>query len=526
MRPALLSLLVAAAAAAAARPALGAMGALQPDTTVLDGCAQPLAPGANNTDCEDAGATPDAASCAALCDARGRCSAVTWHDAQQGAWAGHCAMRKDNVTVFRDCGAGCGHTSAAKTGGWVPPPPPPRLAWPPSAAGWTGFVKPMWFGANASGLDSDETLALMARHAVAGYGWQQGHPGGGSPGREDALLAAAATHARDFFSRTNASTVLFVYRQIQVCCSMFSQCFYANEAPECAPFWLVDASDPSTRCTTSQPWGTSDSIWDFRAKGATDWFVSNFIGELTSESALTNAGGAPGAVFFDECDQNYCGYHGSACNFDHFTPADLASQQAASNAMLARTAATLNAANIIPIFSLDNRINASGAGLPGAVSPCAMPEDSAIEALSESTWVRFYENWPSTFWRPDNADLHAAMIANALLETAAGVPVILHSGGGCPAANRTIVRPGPLGGDVEFAIATYLIVADAGTTLSLSDDWFDHNFCWRPELDVDVGAPLGPALRTGSHSWTRNFTRANVAVDVSAGRNGAVDLLA
>lgn len=41
-----------------------------------------------------------------------------------------------------------------------------------------------------------------------------------------------------------------------------------------------------------------------------------------------------------------------------------------------------------------------------------------------------------------------------------------------------------------------------------------------------MGSPLGPAVRTSPHSWYRNFTRANVAVDVSSGNNGAVNLLA
>jgi hypothetical protein len=41
-----------------------------------------------------------------------------------------------------------------------------------------------------------------------------------------------------------------------------------------------------------------------------------------------------------------------------------------------------------------------------------------------------------------------------------------------------------------------------------------------------MGSPLGPATRTGLHSWTRNFTRANVAVDVSSGNSGVIDLLA
>lgn len=42
------------------------------------------------------------------------------------------------------------------------------VSWPASAEGYTGKVKPFWFGANASGLDSDETLALIAKHTVGG----------------------------------------------------------------------------------------------------------------------------------------------------------------------------------------------------------------------------------------------------------------------------------------------------------------------------------------------------------------------
>lgn len=48
--------------------------------------------------------------------------------------------------------------------------------WPLSNAGYSSTLKTFWFGANASlgGLDSEETLALMAKHSVAGYGWQTG----------------------------------------------------------------------------------------------------------------------------------------------------------------------------------------------------------------------------------------------------------------------------------------------------------------------------------------------------------------
>ena len=50
-------------------------------------------------------------------------------------------------------------------------------AWYPAAQGWTGKIKPFWFGANHTGLDSEATLALMSKHSVAGYGWQTGGAG-------------------------------------------------------------------------------------------------------------------------------------------------------------------------------------------------------------------------------------------------------------------------------------------------------------------------------------------------------------
>ena len=393
--------------------------------------------------------------------------------------------------------------------------------WPPAVKGFQGKIQAFWFGANASGLDSPETLELLARHAVAGYGWQQGHTGGGRVGRGEALLAAAATHARDYFDTLPAGApapALFIYRQVQVALGLFAQTALASDES----FFLHDAS--GRLCTAAQPWGTQDMYWNFSSAGAAQYWLDSVVGELTSESALLGGGGA---VFFDEVDQGTCGYRGGSCDFGAFAGENPA-LQAASNAVLSRTVRTLNAAGITPILSLDNRLAASAASLPPSLAtPCALPEDALLDALSGAAWVRFYENWPQSFWVPGGPDLAAAMVANALLETAAGVPVVLHAGGACPAPPRQITRPGRLGGDIEAAVATYLLVAGpTGATLSISDDWYDASFCWRPDFDVDFGAPLAPAVRTGTHSWVRTFARANVTVDVASGGESTVFLLA
>lgn len=115
-------------------------------------------------------------------------------------------QRKDGVWMPRTCGDECDHTSANKTAGWLPQ----RIPWPPAVVGYTGFIKPFWFGANSSGLDCPETLALIGRHSVAGYGWQQG--GGGVVGTGEVQLAAASTHVADYLASIGNpnSTVLFV----------------------------------------------------------------------------------------------------------------------------------------------------------------------------------------------------------------------------------------------------------------------------------------------------------------------------
>jgi hypothetical protein len=504
------------AAALLAAAVAQSMGPLQSDTTALTvgdgGCVD--APGDSNAICTDAGVLPDAAACSSACDALQCCSAMTWHGPPTGAWAGHCVLRKDGVWAPQVNAAD--HTAANKTGGWVPYTVP----WGPATKGYTSRVKTFWFGANTSGVDSAAQSALEGAFDVAGFGWQTGHTGGGV-GRGEAWQTAATTHLRDALEESGNpnGTVIFQYRQVQVALRLFAACALAAADPANDAFWLHDVKTGAL-CTAGQPWGTSDPYWNFTDPGAVAWWLGAVVGSLTSDASLTAGGGA---VFFDEVDQGTCGYRAGSCDFGQF---DAAALQASSNAMLASMVAALNAASIVPILSLDNRILTSGTGLPGAAPPCALPEDEVLVSLAGKTWARFYENWPGSFWVPGGPDLDAAMVANAILEGQAGVSTVLHTGGACPAPPRTVIRPGPLGGDIEFAIASYLVVQSAGTTLSISNDWYDESFCWRPDFDVDFGLPEGPAVRTGSHSWTRAYSRSNATVDLSAGRSGRVYLLA
>lgn len=384
-----------------------------------------------------------------------------------------------------------------------------------------------------SGLDSADTLALIAKHRVGVYGWQQG-TGGLVPGQNlgdgDAYLSSAATHLSDYLDALPGQaganrTLVGVYRQIQVALRLFAAPRAAADNPALASYWMRGGgAGAGPLCVVDQPWGTADPYWNFSAAGAADYWVEEVVGQVAAEAAA-----GVRAVFFDEADQNFCSYWSVAQqNCGALPLGALAPMQAANNGVLARTAAALNAAGIIPIFSMLNRLAASGAGDPGGPPmPCALPEDATLAALAPSTFARFYENFPFSWWSvdPQGAGNAAAFVANAILEGAAGVPLVLHfDTPSCPAAARNITRPGRLGGDIEGQLALFLIVQTQQTVFSCSGNWYDADFCWRAEFDVAYGSPLGPALRTGAHSWTRNFTSSFVSVDVSTGV-GTVELL-
>jgi hypothetical protein len=495
----------------------GALGAEMtgpfPSVTVLNSpnCNLP-GPNGSSAICTVNGTLPSAAACAGACNVSTACTGYTWHDSTMGEWAFACVFRTDGA--WEPLTGATGHYSGQKLG-------ESQVAWPIR----DGFVSlpVMWFGANTSGLDSAATLALIAKHRVGGYGWQQG-TGNLSPadnlGRGEVHLVAAATHLSDYLTATGANrTLTFVYRQLQVALRLFATNELAADDPANDAFWLHDPASGAL-CQAGQPWGTSDPFWNFSNPDALASWVANAVAEMASEAPA-----GVQAVFIDETDQAYCGYWDSAQGGCASQPAAVqAGLQAANNVMLTQMTAALNDAGVIPLYSSDNRLNASSAGL-NTGPPCRLPLDDTLTALDGLVWARFYENWPQTFWASDGADTQAAMIQNAILTGAAGVPQLMHAPTGtCPDPGRNITRPGRLGGELEFYLATFLVAQSAGDVFSASTNWYDFSFCWHPEYDEAYGAPLGPAVRTSPYAWYRNFTACNVEVDVSTAY-GAVFLL-
>jgi hypothetical protein len=493
-----------------------------PSCTILNfpNCALPdPTPGTSDEFCTVNSTLPSAELCAAACLASASCTSYTWHadDPVNGPWALACVFRLDGAWEPE-------YDAAAHACGEKVEPAPP-LVWPVS----DGFNKlpVMWFGSNVSGLDAHDTLALIARHRVGVYGWQQGTGAlvpGQNLGEGDVFLAEAATHLSDYLDEVGAAglnrTLVGVYRQVQVALRLFAAPRAAADNSANTDFWMRD--NDGVICAVAQPWGTTDPFWNFSNFRASNYWVDQVVSDVAAEAPA-----GVRTVFFDESDQNFCGYWSEPQgNCGSFSLTSLAPMHAANNALLARTAATLNAAGIIPIFSMLNRMAASGAGL-NIADPCALPEDVTLAALNNTVAARFYENFPFSWWAPgvSGPDGAAALVENAILEGIAGLPLVLHFDvTSCPSTPRNITRPGRMGGGVEVELALFLVVQTEQTVFSISGNWYDADFCWRSEFDIEFGHPLAPANRMGPYAWTRNFTKSWVAVDVQAG-TGEVWLL-
>jgi hypothetical protein len=405
--------------------------------------------------------------------------------------------------------------------------PPP---WP-----YDGFAHfpTLWFGANASGLDNETTLALVARHALAGYGWQQGTNATGFRHCE-AQGAAAATRLADYLAAHPPPPggppppPVFVYRHFQMAWTFFDVTRAVALDPAYDGMMLHDRDGAGATC--AQPVGNTtpptSPLFAWLNASAGDFWVDNVVAELASEAA---AGLGVAAAFFDETDWSYCGYNFAR---DGCTLSDgyLEAEYAAKYAVLRRTAAALNAAGVWPLFSSKNLFNASFDGLgSGAKRPCLVPWDAYVAALDGAGYLRFEEFWVSS----GSADTDAAQVDTAIRAAGLGMGFVARAQAAepCPGGSvgdtatlaRGATRATAAGASVplSYALAAFLVVQAPHTYFGYSTGWYDADWCWRREYDGAYGAPLGPAMRTGPHTWTRNFTGCDVALDTAA-RTGVI----
>jgi hypothetical protein len=174
-----------------------------------------------------------------------------------------------------------------------------------------------FFGADIWGDENQTQMALVAKHQLAGWGWQQGcmqqccggpscncessnpqgcptHPPAGfSPktghaNEEGALYNQSRAFKRYLDAHPQSQTQgIFVYRQLSTPCWWWRKIYEAYNNPALRGMFFTSART-GEYCWQSGP------IWDFRNATARSYYVKHIIGEITAErdSGLTH-------VFFD-----------------------------------------------------------------------------------------------------------------------------------------------------------------------------------------------------------------------------------
>lgn len=130
------------------------------------------------------------------------------------------------------------------------------------------------------------------------------------------------------------------------------------------------------------------------------------------------------------------------------------------------------------------------------------PEQQVIYAdqMADTGYARFYEGF-----HPSPAYIDA--ILNETQPPVQGhdvLPVVLHAS----SADETAMVD---------AFATFLVVRSQYSYFMASRGWTDAGWTWHPIYDLDVGEPLGPAMKHGSIgqndlTYTRQYSNCNVTV--------------
>lgn len=229
-----------------------------------------------------------------------------------------------------------------------------------------------FFGADIWGVENSTEMALVAKHQVSGWGWQQGcmqqccsgacncetsnpvgcpdvPPVGFSPATGHAetelpLHEQAVAFRKYLVSHTAAVTQgVFVYRQLTNAVWWWAKNYAAYTDPGRRGFFLT-APASGEYCWASGP------VWDFRNASAREYYLDRVIGELTN-----NETDGPNMVFFDGGLGWLAGHltlPGNCSNIKvNFTDEQRMEAIEGYLEVMNRGTAALNAKGMIPIFS-------------------------------------------------------------------------------------------------------------------------------------------------------------------------------
>ena len=401
------------------------------------------------------------------------------------------------------------------------------------------------FACNTTGPENTTQLRQLARYDTVIFEFRQQCCGGDPWTHAEAIMETQAKAlAKDTGKRA------WVYRNINAGSVFALQRSFMFDPKNDALFIGPAGVDPH--------YNLSWRALNFSVPAAADWYINTVVAEAAAESA-----GAVAGVFFDNVD-------GDACS------AALGSTQLFNDTIrtMGRACRALAKAGKGCVLSTANAFAGPGrlANSTGDSAGCPQPEEAMVELLHGTPWSRYYQHWMNGFvahrvagptldqtgprassW-PVGSTASArcsAMVANAVLEGARGIPIVARApsapsvytvglelalagwmmGAGAP------LRAGPGREGAAAAAAAANTGAAAATAATAAADagagavpggssfgfgacWFDRCWQWPALYDQlgHVGAPTGPAeVSAGGMRFRRRWEGVDVELDCADG---------
>ena len=113
-------------------------------------------------------------------------------------------------------------------------------------------------------------------------------------------------------------------------------------------------------------------------------------------------------------------------------------------------------------------------------------------------------------WLGDSEKGYVQTILAETQNASVGLPEVIHYV--TCGVDRSCPQPNSLNGTA--AVAAFLIARGKYSYFMASTGWYDGNFKWHPEYDVDYGRPLGDATHDkDSGVFSRSYTKCVVTLD-------------
>ena len=364
-----------------------------------------------------------------------------------------------------------------------------------------------WFGANSTGWETEAQLEQLGRYHMVAFGFfdlltknNYTHEG------------AALIEQSRIVKRRHPNVTVGIYIDNLRFEPFYDGMKVAVDDPQYRDMFLLNKSSPThapleseTYCVQMVPKiGARDPrclapFWNWFNETAVDFFLDKVLAPIVAQPGYD-------VVFFDGADGFIRGarFPGS---WQHASNVPAGTTHADAVQVLIRLHARMaelclkNGKYAILSEHLQDTGNFSASTDEGPI----------VDGLVDAPMMRYYEDFlRGPTWLGDSQEGYVQTIIAEAQNKTLSLPEVIHYV--TCGADRSCPDPNSLKGTA--AVAAFLVARGEYSYFMASTGWYDANFKWQPEYDIDYGKPLEDARYDGASGvFTRQYTKCSVTLD-------------